>query len=242
MSIWTCRVMLGGLVAATLTACKPIPEDSSAPARAIALKSAELARGVSVVAPDGYCVDAQSLSRTFALMARCDTLGVRTKTEDVPLAVITVTSPTTLLGKLPEPDALVAEGEALLNSYKETNLQLVQVAGTAPAKDLSGRHWRGVGLVGRRIIGVAIYPAANGPGLDEDGIRLLRETYARSALKTNPPPAVQKPPVQKPAQTAASAPPEQTTETEADMATEDTQPQQNAPGKAIKDFFAGLFQ
>ena len=212
MSIWTSKVILGGIAALCVTACKPLPEDASGPP-AVAVKTAKLSQGVSVAAPDGFCLDAESLSSTFALFARCDTLGVRARNEDAPLAVITVTTPREVGDALPSPEALVSEGEALLRTYTETNLQLVQVAGTAPAQGLSGRHWRGAGLVGRNLIGVAIYPAANGPGLDEEGARLLRETYILSLKQSKPTVVATKP---------------KTTRT--------------GPKKGLQDLIAGLFQ
>ncbi len=180
MSTWTSRVFLGCL-AACAAACVPVPEEGDgAKALKEPLTSAKLSRGLSVAAPDGFCIDATSLSRDFALLARCDRLGADGGA-GAPLAVIAVSVPRVDgASDLPDPESLVGGQEALLDSYRSADLQLVKVAGEPPAEGLSGRYWRGAGLVGQRVLGVAMYPKANGPSLDREAVDLLVETFKRS--------------------------------------------------------------
>lgn len=190
---------------AALAACVPVPEAEESATELIT--TATLSRGLAVAAPDGFCVDTSSLSRDFALMARCDRLSARGARSNAPLAVITVTAPS-FDGQtaLPEPQALVGETEALLDSHRTGDLQLVKVAGNPPAEGLSGRYWRGAGLVGRRFMGVAIYPKANARSLDQDAIVLLKETFERSADLSRSGPASAETRVEEPTEDAEDAP------------------------------------
>ena len=183
MSIWTCKVLAGALFLALGSACVPVPElNSSNGALAEPLTTAKLSRGLFVSTPDGYCLDRTSLTREFALIARCDKLGAKGPSFGTPLAVITVTSPPDEVeATLPEADALIGDAESLLDSRRESKLQLVKISGSAPADGLSGRYWRAAGLVGNQVLGLAIYPVANGPDLDEEAVVLLRETFERSS-------------------------------------------------------------
>jgi len=187
MSTWTFKVFAGGLLAALIGGCVPLPDGSSSSSNALAppLTTAKLGRGLSVATPRGYCLDPSSISRNFALIARCDRLGAEGESRGTPLAVITVTAPSGAANDgLPTARALVGDTEALLDSYRQERLQLVKVAGTAPAEGLSGRYWRGAGLIDGKLLGLAIYPTANGPDLDEDAVVLLRETFQRSSDET----------------------------------------------------------
>lgn len=220
MSTWTSKVFLGAICAAGLGGCGVFPElGNDGEASPEHLKTAKLGRGISVAAPEGYCVDQISISRNFALMARCDRVSASRLAGDVPLALIAVTAPQMDgTARLPEPASLVAESEALLDSYQKGDLQLVKVAGAPPAAGLSGQFWRGVGLVGSKAMGLAIYPKANDPDLDRDAVVLLEETFERSAaLSRNGP------------QRSGAA--EATTETA-----------ENAPKKERRGLFAGLFK
>lgn len=192
MNTWTFRVLIGAIAAVAIKGCVPVPDSTrSGPFSALPdvkpVYKADLMRGLSVVAPEGYCVDPDSLKRDFALMARCDTLGIRGQQKDVPLAIITATSPRMTLDRsLPDPGELVDGSEALLDSHRDAGLQLVKIAGTAPAEGLSGRYWRGAAKVGTGVLGLAIYPPANSPDLDRDAIVLLNETFQRSKAATSP--------------------------------------------------------
>lgn len=202
MNTWTSKVFFVVASLALVAGCTPMPDsaaaDTSPATRSKAqLTTAELARGVVVNSPDGFCVDPDSLTKTFALMARCGALVEGAQSGDAPRAVITVSLPRMALStELPSPEDLVDDAEALLNAQPGADLNLAQVAGIAPAEGLSGRYWRGAGKLGRNVVGLAIYPAAGGPDLDSDGARLLRQTFTRMKAQGSQRPA---PPNQNPA-------------------------------------------
>lgn len=182
MNTWICKALPIALFA--LSACIPAPPSSkSGEAGALAppMTSAKMMQGVSVQAPDGFCFDRNSLARQFALLARCDTLGMRGTRFDTPVAVITMTVAKNSDASLPVPEALVVEDETLLESDRRDFLQLVKIDGKPPHDGLSGRHWRGVGQIGDSLVlGLAIYPSDTSEGLDGQGPMLLQQAYART--------------------------------------------------------------
>ena len=76
------------------------PSDTATPnaRRNLALANAELADGaLTLVPPAGFCVDKSTLRPSFAVVARCDSLGARQTVNDAPLGmiVVSVARPTT---------------------------------------------------------------------------------------------------------------------------------------------------
>ena len=101
MTTWTSKHLIALGLASVLGACEAMDtgttllaglaplEDAALPA--VPLTQAMMMRGgVTLVPPSGYCIDPESLSHKFALMARCDNMGAATGGEGAPAGVLTV--------------------------------------------------------------------------------------------------------------------------------------------------------
>ena len=140
--------------------------------------SAELGQGgVTLVPPTGFCIDKRSLRASFALIARCDTLG-GTGASGAPLAVITAT--TVMATGAPGPDDLGNGQETVLSRTDTDALSLIQVRGTPPSPDMADVFWRGAGQIGEQVLGLAIYEGAQGGQLGRLAPELLVQTMERT--------------------------------------------------------------
>ena len=188
MSTWTSRVA-ALLLAVTLGGCDEttgLPfAAGSGPARE-RLAQVSLAGGqVVMAAPEGYCFDRASLRRGsggFAMMARCDTLGVEGFFGTRPLAIVTVTTtPQEQGAPLPSPAAIAASaGGKLVDSAKSGRLVLAQLSGGGTLEGVSATHWRGVYSVGKHLVGVSLYAPEGSRALGREGARLLSALAAGS--------------------------------------------------------------
>lgn len=196
MSTWTCRVAALGLAALGLAGCDeatglPFAGDAGGSAGQSAPRMAQVALGggeIVLAAPDGYCFDRSSVRRTpkggFAVMARCDTLGVRGFYGVHPLAIVTVTtSPQDAGTPLPTPEdvARSAGSARMLDSARGKGLSLAQLSeGAQRLEGVSPRHWRGVFAVGRHLVAVSLYAPEGSAALGRDGARILSNLSART--------------------------------------------------------------
>ena len=177
MRIWTYKPVVF-LVTAALASCSDaVPGASDGLAQPVT--SARFLEDIAIKAPDGFCFDSTSLTSHFALLARCDVLGMRGAFEDTPLAIITMT--------LAEGDdldltgSLTVEDEKILADEQRGALKLVKIDGASPSEALSGLHWRGVGQIGEdKALGLAIYPSAD-LSFDDSWAGLLEQAYERSS-------------------------------------------------------------
>ena len=139
-------------------------------------------QGVSANAPEGYCFDGASLTEQFALLARCDTLGMQGTVADAPLAVITMTLAKVAEESLPMPKALVSAEETLIEAQSRDRLQLAKIDGSPPLEGLSGMYWRGAGQVGTDLLmGLALYQSDREDDLGGTAPELLEQTYTRTS-------------------------------------------------------------
>ncbi|WP_299285174.1 hypothetical protein [uncultured Tateyamaria sp.] len=175
MSTWTCK----GLIAAAFLALVGCDEAAFGPSSQ-ALLSADLGNsGVRLVPPQGYCIDRRSLRASFALMARCDTLGGE-RSVAVPLAVITATA----TPRLDDAASAATNSETVLGRLRTSTLAMVQVRGTPPSPTLRDVYWRGVGDVGDHVLGLAIYESKDGANLGEQAPELLVQAMQRTLSQT----------------------------------------------------------
>ncbi|QUJ76370.1 hypothetical protein KDD17_15990 [Sulfitobacter albidus] len=95
MTTWISRVAALVLCGA-LAGCDALPDASGvlsgiAGDQAPPLTQAKMMRGaVTLVPPTGFCIDPKTLNESFALMARCDTLGATTGSRGAPLGLMSV--------------------------------------------------------------------------------------------------------------------------------------------------------
>lgn len=127
-----------------------------------------------LIAPPGFCIDRHSLGQSFALMARCDTLGSR-GVPDAPLAVITAATIA-----VQDRGGVDTGMERVLTRQNGDNVTLLQVQGGPPSEQMRDVYWRGVGQVGNQTVGLAIYEAENGAELGELAPQLLIQTMKRT--------------------------------------------------------------
>lgn len=154
------------------------------------VRSTVLADGnVTLVAPDGYCIDARSQRATFALMARCDRLGEEDANATAePVALITATL--TPAGEDVTLDAadIVPAGFDVVDRLQRDTRVVVRVVGTPPEKSFHKDHWRGAAEVNGYVLGLALYTDAEMPPLGPYGRLMLDQSLSASqtqSRKTN---------------------------------------------------------
>lgn len=186
MTTWTSKGLVAGAMCLALAACDDIAALDGGSGDVVAmnaLPSAKLARGsVTLVPPVGYCIDKRSLRASFALMARCDTLG-GTATFGAPLALITATT-VGVKASQTAGNSFGTTSETVLARRQSDTLTLIQVKGTPPSPDMRDVFWRGIGQVGDQVIGMAIYEAAGGADLGERAPDLLAQSMRRTKAQT----------------------------------------------------------
>lgn len=198
--------LLPGLAFAVLSAgCAEMQLPSGGSSLAFSSRSAQqpheeagFARGgIVLVPPKGFCIDSAGIRRTgsegFAMMARCDALGVRGFFGNRSPAVITAT-----IGPQPE-GAAVPSAEDLARiagpaHVRETRsdllLPLVRLEGADGA--LPGAapvHWRGALVLDGHILSLALYAPEGSEGLQDQGAMLLNDLARRTleaSLRSQP--------------------------------------------------------
>lgn len=190
MNTWTCKTVLGALCLLGLSACDESFGSgtgfnlvSSAPASgglfgaAPPTREVSLADGaVTLVPPDGYCVDTKTARQTFAIIARCDLLGAKALGHAGPAVVFTASV-------TPLPEAAVVQ-ETTITSAKDTVLDrrerdgvfVARIKGTPPQNAMNADYWRGAARVGTHLLGLGLYSAAGRPAIGPFGQDLLFDT------------------------------------------------------------------
>ena len=190
MNTWISRRLLKALAFLTLAACAEGQGPGKAPTGPQTkpmMQAGMLSGAVTLVAPPGYCIDRQSLKPTFALMARCDTLGAPGFEGNAPLGVIT-TSLVAAPPKQPVPDARqigeTAKVKRVLKTAEGDDMVLLQAEGSAPGAGLSSIHWRGAARVGDNMAAVAVYGPEGSPATGATGRRILTRLIERTRAMT----------------------------------------------------------
>ncbi len=180
MTTWISKRLFAGAMFLALASCVEVAGTGGGRASGSGLPFATLARGaVTLVPPFGYCIDKRSLRPSFALMARCDTLG-GTATFGAPLALITAAT----VAQNGSASVAGPQDETILARRQTETLTLLQVRGTPPSAEMRDVFWRALGQVGNQLVGLAIYEAAAGPALGESAPDLLAQTMRRTRAQT----------------------------------------------------------
>lgn len=192
MSTWIFKGCAAVLTALTLSACDAATGLPFVPSSngltfgegRVRIATIALAQGeVVLAAPEGYCIDKRSLKRTetgaFAVLARCDTLGVSGAFRGYDLALITVTSQPRGKDAPPptaEDVARSAGGARVLDKRGSGGVALVRLADGPHSMDgVSRVHWRGAFAVGGHIVGLGLYAQDGSAVLGSQGASLLQE-------------------------------------------------------------------
>ncbi len=170
----------------TLRAGLTPPSDAALPA--VPLRQAQMMRGVvTLVPPDGYCIDPVSLSQSFALMARCDALNAATGGSGAPRGVMTVSFARTN-GDAALPSAAQVATFARLAPPQQLRQSarsiIFRTSGAAPSADLSMTHWRSVTQLGPVMMGAALFGPEGRRAISEEGADMLQEMITRTASKS----------------------------------------------------------
>lgn len=198
MTTWTSKLLIALGLASVLGGCEAMdtgttllaglapPEDAALPA--VPLTQAMMMRGgVTLVPPAGYCIDPESLSQNFALMARCDNMGAATGGEGAPAGVLTVSLTRDLLNPvLPTAqEVATAAGVGAPEDARESDTSIVfRAKGVAPSPDLSPTHWRSIAKVGKFTMGAALFGPEGRRAVSAEGASLLEEMISRTTNKT----------------------------------------------------------
>lgn len=172
----------------TLFQAKPKPR--KAPQR-----RADLVRGkVTVAAPRGYCIDAetkrQGLAGGFVLIASCNSLAGDYAYADVDPVLMTVQAqPALLTRELPDAAALAAAfgGVKVLREVNGDGLTLVHLdaGGDRALPRGDARHWRGAVMINGYLVGLALYAPKGSPLAGTRGRRVI-QALAEATLDASP--------------------------------------------------------
>ncbi|MCR8825315.1 hypothetical protein NTA49_02070 [Photobacterium sp. TY 1-4] len=159
--------------------------DTGGGATSAPLRAASMANGEMIlVAPEGFCIDRRSLKSSFALLARCDTLGDPDGAYGAPLGLITVSLSTIPANAAPISAAALQSAlsdGSVLDRIETADAVLLRVQGTAPTREgLSATHWRGTGQVGSQRVGLAMYGAGDSAATGREGGRVLDRLMQRT--------------------------------------------------------------
>ncbi len=193
MTTWTCKGPIAALALLILSACEggqgaALFEGLSVPTikgqQAKPLSQAKLADGaVTLVAPRGFCIDSNSVKKQFALMARCDVLGVPQAAGDAPLGFITVSVlPSAPGAAIPAmQDLASANGLSNASDPKTSDGTLVfRGEGPAPIDGVGTKHWRGATHIGGQLIAVTLYGPEGGRATSGEGRSIVSAVMSRS--------------------------------------------------------------
>lgn len=145
---------------------------------------------VTVVAPPGYCVDRRTLRHAprggFALLARCDTLGIGSLFANRRLALITVTTAPMAEGtKAPSLNALkqsVAPAEVLESRVIDRTPMVRLAHDPDTVRGLSPEHWRGVFALNDQLVALAIYVPESSAIPAGEASSLLADVASRTRM------------------------------------------------------------
>lgn len=183
MSTWTSKSPLALIGALVLAGC--VDSLATGPGRP-PLTEFQMASGkVTLSTPPGYCIDKRSVRRNggeeFAVVARCDTLGVRGSFAAHELALITVTTAPSANGKPVVADLVNGTASPeVLDRKQSGGLVLVRFATGGDRVDgVSQTHWRGLFAINGQLVGLGLYAPEGSPALQREGAMLLSELAER---------------------------------------------------------------
>ncbi|MEM6303673.1 MAG: hypothetical protein AAF744_03075 [Pseudomonadota bacterium] len=183
MNTWSSSALLLSASLA-LSSCGAVQLPSFGGADKAPLTRSLMASGaVTLVPPQGFCIDPRSLNQQFALMARCDTLGAPAAAGGAALALITV-SFTTAPEDAALPTALETADAAKLarvDAAKSENRAITfRAEGIPPVSDLDVTHWRGTARLGAHVMGVALYGPMGGRAISSEGREIINDLIRRT--------------------------------------------------------------
>lgn len=200
MTTWICKPLAALGLLVLLSACDEAststgllagltpPSDTALPA--VPLTRALMMRGgVTLVPPRGYCIDPENLSQSFAIIARCDSLGAATDGAGAPVGFLTVSfTRNTSDSVLPTAqDVATASGLGTPSDTRSGASSVVfKTTGPAPADDLSPTHWRGISQIGGFTMGAALFGPEGLRAVSAEGADVLGELIRQTTATQTP--------------------------------------------------------
>ncbi|WP_299027061.1 hypothetical protein [uncultured Sulfitobacter sp.] len=198
MNTWTSKPLAALGIIVMLGACEGVdagkgllanltpPEDAALPA--VPLTQALMMRGnVTLVPPNGYCIDPESLTQSFAMMARCDALGAATGGIGAPVGVLTVSLARNAKDATLPSAAEVASAAGLgtPEDIRPADGSIVfKTSGATPGPDLAPKHWRSVAQIDRYTMGAALFGPEGRRAVSLEGAGVLEQLIKRTTDKT----------------------------------------------------------
>jgi|TARA_R110002049_G_scaffold44333_5_gene130068 hypothetical protein len=142
---------------------------------------------VHLVPPQGYCIDRKSLKPRFALMARCDALGVPDVITDAPLGILTVSLVDGKPGApLPTPTqvAKAAKLTRVMDPSTRDGATIFAADGPVPIEGMSARQWRGTALIGGQTASVTFYGPPQSRAISGEGRTVVANLIQRSVANS----------------------------------------------------------
>ena len=163
------------------------PEDVALPP--VPLTQAMMMHGkVTLLPPRGYCIDPNSLTQSFALMARCDKLGAGHQGSGVPVGVLSVSLARSAKDTAIPTAQEIATAAGLTepkNVRQGNNTAVFKTTGNAPLTDLSSAHWRSITQLNGFTISAALYGPKGRRAVSPEGVSILTDMIKRTTSKTN---------------------------------------------------------
>ncbi|MBE1285132.1 MAG: hypothetical protein GJ676_17605 [Rhodobacteraceae bacterium] len=152
------------------------------------LTQVEFANGaVMLTTPKGYCIDTKSVRREdgagFAIIARCDVLGVEGFFATRSLALITVTVGATngaMQPNLADLEQTVGKAEILKRSPATDPPMLRVQTSSAQVSGASEQMWRAAFALNGHMVALSMYDPEDGRSSNGSGVRLLEELTRRT--------------------------------------------------------------
>lgn len=151
--------------------------------KAPATEARMLGGALTLVAPDGYCVDPKTKRAAFVLLARCDILVEGSDSAGAPIGLISVSiAPPAAGGTLPTAAQITkTKGLGAPSRVREDNDKVVfRTSGPAPGEGLDSVHWRSAALVGDQVLGIALFGPENGRAVSSEGAIIIDSLIERT--------------------------------------------------------------
>ena len=187
MTTWSFKRGVAVLALLALSACEEGSDPFAGLSKAQLTQARMMQGAVTLVPPQGFCIDPKTLNQSFALMARCDVMGADTGSAGAPLGVMTVSFTKAASGAaLPSATDITAAGsfgepESL---RRRDDRVIFRTTGVPPSSDLDSRHWRAVARVGTYLMGAALFGPEGQRAVTGEGAEVLEDLIRRTAAKT----------------------------------------------------------
>lgn len=181
MNTGICKTLILWLTVATLSACSDgadlgfLQGGGPVSKQRAPLTQAQMMQGAVTLAPSsGYCIDPSSLRQSFALLARCDTLGGKHGALDAPLGVMTVSlAPSS--GAALTLDAVVnaAQGTKIVERFDKQGLEIARATALEAEAGMSKTHWRAVTQINQIDLSIALIAPAESAAIGGYGREMI---------------------------------------------------------------------